>query len=257
MGLPIHIILGHFRDSAPVYYSGGYYPMDCTSKSELLSYTEKEYGRAYERGFRAFKMKIGASDPETDLERIALTRKIIGNDSKFMLDANCSYSREAAVKLCRQLEACQIDWLEEPVAVDDYEGWKFIADRTAIPIALGETHFTRRQFRDIIQNGSVRILQPNPTLMGGFTELLNIAGAASLFDINLTPHVSHDLCVQIALARKEITTMEYMDLESDVFTIHAVIENPVLAVNGTISAPVNPGHGLVLNEDAVKKYKMS
>jgi L-alanine-DL-glutamate epimerase-like enolase superfamily enzyme len=253
-GLPIHSILGHFRDSAPVYYSGGYYPLDCTSKAELLTYTEKEYVRAYERGFRSFKMKIGAGDPETDYERVVLTRKIIGLDSKLMLDANCSYSRESAVKICHSLEPYQIDWIEEPVSVDDYEGWKFIADRISIPIALGETHFTRRQFKNIIQTDVVRILQPNPTLMGGFTELLNIAAVVSLFDINLAPHVSHDLSIQLALSRKEIITMEYMDLESDVFTIHAVLQNPVLAVNGEITAPTNPGHGLVLDEKAVKKY---
>ena len=45
-----------------------------------------------------------------------------------------------------------------------------------------------------------------------------------------------------------------MDAASDVFNIQKVLENPVPAVNGFIRAPKGPGHGLILNEKAVKKY---
>ena len=253
-GMPIYQLMGACREDIEAYYSGGYYPESCKNNNELLAYLEKEMSSTYERGFRAFKMKIGGASPAFDLERVALARKTIGPDSKLMLDANCGYRPEAIITLARKLEEYDIMFLEEPVAVDDLPNCKYVADRINIPVALGENHFGRWQFREIFDHGLGRIVQADPTIMGGFTEYLNLAGVCATYGASLAPHCFHDVAVQMCLCIPEVIIMEYMDAEGDVINVQKILKNPVMAENGRIRAPEGPGHGLILDEEAVAHY---
>ena len=252
--MPIHKLLGGSRDEVPAYYSGGYYPSSCSTKEELLSYLEEEMGTFYDRGFRSFKMKIGAATPSFDIERIKVARETIGPNCQLMLDANCGYDPETIIPMAAKFEKYDITWLEEPVPVDDLTNCAYVASKISMPIAIGENHFTRWAFREIIDHKAGRIIQADPTVMGGITEYLNLVGVAATYGIKLAPHCFHDVNVQIALARPEIMCVEYMEAESDVINIQKIFENPVLAENGMVKAPEGAGHGLILNERAVEKY---
>lgn len=252
--MPIYRLLGAYREEAPAYYSGGYYPSSCASRTDLLNYLEKELGTYYDRGFHAFKMKIGAAPPAFDIERIAVARRTIGPDCRLMLDANCGYDPETILPMAAKFERYDITWLEEPVAVDDLPNCAYVASKVSMPVALGENHFTRWQMREIIDAKAARIIQADPTVMGGVTEYLNVCGVAATYGIKLAPHCFHDFSVQLALARPEIMILEYMDAESDVINIQKILKNPVPAVNGMVKAPEGPGHGLLLDEAALQKY---
>lgn len=255
-GLPIHQLMGSYREKTPAYYSGGYNPVSCETESALFAYMEKEFSGYYDKGFRAFKMKIGALPPDVEMKRVALVRKIVGDDSQLMVDANNSWDLITAINMARRLEEFNVAWIEEPVAMDDLKSCAKVAASTTIPIAIGESHFARWAFREIIESGAGEYLQGDPTVMGGFTEWLNLAGLAATYGMPLAPHCPHDINVQICSARPEVTVMEYFDLDSDVFTIQAVFENPVAAENGFVSSPSGAGHGLILNEEAVKRYRL-
>ena len=255
-GMPIYQLQGAARDDIEVYYSGGYYPADVTDRTALLSFLETDIGNAMDRGFRSFKMRIGRTTPSLDVERVALVRKLIGPDSKLMLDANCGYDRDVIVSMCRKLEEYDLTWLEEPVGVDDFAGCAYLAARTSIPIALGENHFGLWQFREIIRNGCARIIQADPTVVGGFTEYRRLSGLCAAHSLKMAPHCFHDISIQMGLSIPEVMIMEYMDLEGDVINIQAVIENPVEAHDGRIRAYDAPGHGLILNRKAVERYKL-
>ena len=253
-GLPIHKLLGGCRDEIEVYYSGGYYPEDRSRKKDLLSSLEKELGQAKDRGFRAFKIKIGAVSPAVDNERIALARKTIGPDCRLMLDANCGYTAETIIPMAQEFAKYNITWLEEPVAVDDITNCAYVAERIPVPVALGENHFGKWQFAEILRQHAGRIIQADPTVMGGFTEYLNVTGLCSANGLMLAPHCFHDLSVQLGLARPEIMMLEYMDAAGDVINIQKILQNPVMAVNGKVKAPDGQGHGLILDQAAVKHY---
>jgi D-arabinonate dehydratase len=102
--VPIYRLMGAYREEIEAYYSGGYYPASCEDKKALFSYLEKELSAAYERGFRSFKMKIGAANPALDIERIGFARKTIGPDCKLMLDANCGYDPETIIPMAKKFE---------------------------------------------------------------------------------------------------------------------------------------------------------
>ncbi len=255
-GLPIYKLIGGYRDEVQAYYSGGYYPVSCDTEAKLLKYMEQDFGKYRDRGFNAFKMKIGGSTPRFDIQRVTLAREIIGPDAMLMIDANNAYDVKGAVAFARSVEKYDIEWFEEPVGMDDLTNCATVAERVSMPVAIGENHFTRWDFKEIIAYKAASILQGDPTLMGGITEWLNLAGVAATYGIVLAPHWTHDVNVHVALARPEVKIVEYFEAEADVFNVQKILQNPVLAKNGVVRAADGPGHGLVLDEAAVAKYRV-
>lgn len=191
---------------------------------------------------------------ELDLKRIETARKVIGDSADLMVDANNAWDADTAIRVGRIFEGYNIRWLEEPVPIDDIMGCAKVAAALDTPVAIGENHFTRWEFKQIIENKAADILQGDPTLMGGITEWLKVAHLAAINNIPLAPHWTHDVNVHAGAGIKEVIYNEYFELEGDVFNFQEVLENPVKAQDGYIKPPQGPGHGLVLNMDAVKHY---
>lgn len=253
-GLPIYKMLGQYREKTPVYYSGGHYPTDSDKTADMLAYLEKDLVPTIERGFRSFKIKIGRGRVQQDLERIALCRELIGPDCQLMLDAFCAYDPDTIIPMARKFEKHDITFLEEPVPLDDIPGCAHVAANVSMPVAMGESHYTMAQFRDIINSRAARILQPDVAYVGGITGFIQYAGIAAFHGLKLAPHWCHDLSVQLALSIPEVMGLEYMDEDSALFLIQKVIANPVKAKDGFVEAPEGPGHGLILDEKAVASY---
>ncbi len=254
--MPIHKLLGGYRDKVKVYYSGGYYPEPYSEDRQFLDYLQEEMGKYRDKGFTAFKMKVGGAPVELDIKRVALARDTIGEKAELMIDANCAWDADTAIKMGKIFEQYNIRWLEEPVPIDDIRGAAKVAQALDTPVAIGEDHFTRWEFKQIIDEKAADILQGDPTLMGGISEWLKVAGIAATYNIPLAPHWTHDVNVQVAAGVKEVIANEYFDVEDDVFNFQAVLSNPVKAVGGYITPPDGPGHGLVLDTDAVTHYRI-
>ena len=131
----------------PTYIAGGYY-----EEGKGLKELAQEMDDNVEMGARAVKMKIGAVPIREDVERVKAVREAIGPDVKLLVDANCAYRYYEAIQLARRIEEYDIFWFEEPVAPDDYDGHRKLAQATSIPIATGENEYTRYGFRDLIRN---------------------------------------------------------------------------------------------------------
>jgi D-galactarolactone cycloisomerase len=185
-------------------------------------------GSAYEKGFRSFKMKIGAASPTVDIERVQMVRSVIGPDCNLMVDANCgTIGRDYPDG--QKLEEYHLTWIEEPVGLDDLPNCEWVAQKTTVPIAIGENHFGRWQFREIIEHRAARVIQADPTVMGGFTEYHKVAGLCAAYGLRMAPHCFHDINVQMALAIPEVFMVEYMDLAGDVINVQRILQNPVPA----------------------------
>lgn len=256
--LPIYKIMGGAREEIEAYHSGGYYPQSCEGSTKaIIDYVVNEMGTAKEKGFHSFKMKIGAASPAVDLERVKQVRRAIGPDCKLMVDANCGYEPEVIIPLAKKMEEYDLTWIEEPVPLDDLRKCERVAKSTSIPIAMGENHFGRWQFRDIIERDCASVIQADPTVCGGFTEYRKLSGMCSAYGLRMAPHCFHDISVQMGLAMPNVTILEYMDVAGDSINVQRIIENPVVAVNGMVRAPEGPGHGLIMDKAAVERYRLS
>ena len=88
----------------------------------------------------------------------------------------------------KELDPFKLMFIEEPVLSEHYEALKELAPLTSTPIALGERLFSRWDFKRVLADGYVDIIQPDPSHAGGITETRKIAAMAEAYDVALALH---------------------------------------------------------------------
>jgi L-alanine-DL-glutamate epimerase-like enolase superfamily enzyme len=146
---------------------------------------------------RALKVKIGGRmskdadyPPGRTEELIPLVRKTFGDKMVIYADSNGSYSTREAIRIGRIIEAHRYDFYEEPVPFDWYEETKEVADVLDIPIAGGEQEPSMHQFRWLIANNGLDIVQPDMFYFGGMVRSMKVARMAEAFNKVCVPHIS-------------------------------------------------------------------
>jgi D-galactarolactone cycloisomerase len=220
-------------------------------------------------GYNAMKLKIGSNrhNGDADIELAAALRDAVGPDIYLSADANCGFERPAAMRVARELERLDYQWFEEPLAPDDHRGYAEMAARLDMPIAGGETEFTRFGFRDLFTAGALDIVQPNVSRAGGFTETSRIAALAEAFHIPYAPHTGSTTAVchaaELHLSAALPNFLIYEDMQADWSkTEHnplredLVVRPPSTREGTMMTLPRGPGLGIELNEDVVDNYRV-
>ena len=184
--LPLYQLLGGKTNSKiPVYGYG--MMLQKKSVEELCELFKKEANQIKEKNFKAMKMKVGLG-PKEDLKLVSSVREAIGNDFKLMVDANHAYNKNDALYVGRGLDEMEIYWFEEPVAPEDYDGYKELKEKLKTNIAGGEAEFTKYGWNQLIKNNCIDIAQPEVCGLGGITEYLKVSALAQS---NFIPIVNH------------------------------------------------------------------
>jgi L-alanine-DL-glutamate epimerase-like enolase superfamily enzyme len=240
-GLPLHRLWGHFRSELPTYGSGCFRGSGGDGMiAKALHYKS--------RGYKAIKMQVahGAS-LATDLDNVRRMRNAVGPEIDIMIDVNMGWTADIAINMGRKFETYDVYWLEEPVAPDDFSGYLRIASALDLRIVGGETHFTRFDLKPFFEKPLLPILQPDP-MRGGFTELRKIAAIADTWGITIAPHLFPELNCQLLASIPNGLWVEDMGLAEDLWV------EPVPVVNGTITAPERPGHGLAFKREILRDF---
>jgi L-alanine-DL-glutamate epimerase-like enolase superfamily enzyme len=250
--MPLYKMLGGYRNRMPTYVAGGYY-----EEGKGLKELQQEMLDSVELGARAVKMKIGAVPIREDVERVKAVREAIGPDVSLLVDANCAYRSYEAIQIAKRMEEYDIYWFEEPVAPDDYEGHKRLAQMTSIPIATGENEYTRYGFRDLIATGAVPILNADAKVLGGVTEFMKVAAYAQAHDLRIAPHGSQDIHIHLVSAISNGLILEYYRDSTD--PMHGKILKETLRLNddGTVSPTESPGIGVDPNYEFLEQYRVA
>ena len=251
-GLPLYKLLGGYRDRVPTYIAGGYY-----EEGKGLRELAREMCDNVALGARAVKMKVGALPIREDVERVKVVREAIGPDVKLLVDANCAYRHYEAIRLARRMEEYDIFWFEEPVAPDDYEGHKRVAEATSIPIATGENEYTRYGFRDLIAHRAAAILNADAKILGGVTEFMKVAALAQAHDLAIAPHGSQDIHVHLVAAIANGLILEFH--RDTVDPMWGKMYHRTLRLNedGAVSPPEIPGIGVEPNYEVLAPYRVA
>jgi D-galactarolactone cycloisomerase len=181
--LPLYKLLGGRSKPIPAYAGGvslGY--QDPKSLAE-------EARPHVQAGYKAIKLRIGDSVAR-DIERVATIRKTFGDELVILTDANTSYTVADTRAAMPALDELAVGWLEEPFPAHDYLSYREAARQGRLPLAAGENHYTRFEFNRVIEDGSIKILQPDLSKTGGITEALRIAALASSWKLPIHPHTS-------------------------------------------------------------------
>jgi L-alanine-DL-glutamate epimerase-like enolase superfamily enzyme len=253
LGQPVWRLLGGRRHTRmPAYASGGWAPV-----SGIVA----ELQRFVDRGnFKAVKMRVGSGDGTLDhsIRRVQAAREGLDEGIGIMCDAHGTWTVAEAKRFCRAVAECNIDWLEEPVTADDKRGQAEVRASTDIPIASGESEFTRFDFRDLIELRAVDILQPDLSIAGGVTEAMRIEALASANQLRFAPHLwggalTFASGLHVAAVASSGFILEYSLGANPMLHELAVEDFPV--VEGYVEIPDRPGLGVTIDEDFVARYR--
>jgi L-alanine-DL-glutamate epimerase-like enolase superfamily enzyme len=254
LGQPVWRLLGGRRHTRmPAYASGGWAPADGIAA---------ELQRFVDRGdFKAVKMRVGAGDGTLDhsIRRVRAAREGLDDSIAIMCDAHGTWTVAEAKRFCRAVADCDLGWLEEPVAADDKRGQAEVRASTDIPIASGESEFTRFDFRDLIELRAVDILQPDLSIAGGITEAIRIEALASTYQLRFAPHLwggalTFASGLHVAAVASSGFILEYSLGANPMLDELAVEDFPV--VEGYLEIPDRPGLGVTIDEGFVARYRM-
>lgn len=256
-GLPICILLGGCcREKVLMYASIG------GGASLTPADMAKRVARALDQGFKAIKIRMdwGAinmdANPKKDYEMFKAVKELTGDNIPLSFDANNGYSVTMAIAQGRKFEALGIYHFEEPVAQYDYVGMAAVAEALDVPVSAGEHEYTRWQFRDLIEQAKVDIIQPDVVKCGGISEMHKIAILGSVYNKHFVPHQTQPtvgtaanlhVCASIQNATRP---QEYTGQRPE---LDEIFKEPLVFEDGYIQVPMKPGLGLEIDEEKMKK----
>lgn len=249
LGLPCAQLLGMFRPAVPAYASGGYY-----YEGDPIREIKQEVTGWMEDGYKAIKIKVGGVPLEADVARVAVARQVAGDEVELMLDANNawhdSYTAAGAI---HRFEEFAISWVEEPLSPDDLRGHADLRRRCGVPVATGEIEATRWGFLHLLTSEAADVLQPDATVVGGFTEWQRIAHTASSFGVPVAPHWFSDVHVHTVAAAPNGIWIEHFT-DTSILNVRELYESSMVVKDGWAAVSREPGLGINIDESAIEKY---
>lgn len=248
-GLPLWQLLGGARPAdIPIYNThAGWlnYSID-QLKDEAL--------KLIDEGYTALKMKVGLPDSREDRRRVEAVRGAIGDSVLLMVDANQKWDLMQANHAAGLLEDLGLAWLEEPLHPDDVRSHHLLAERTSIPIALGEHLYTTHAFRDYIENDAVAVIQVDVCRIGGITPWLEVAAMANAFNIRVCPHAGDLMQVHQHLVK---VIPNHWLLEVIPVWEQGPFDNQIRLEDGRCITPTQPGASTDFTRRALDEYRIS
>ncbi len=212
------------------------------------------------QGYRALKLRVGDTAAR-DRARIEAVREALGSDVDILVDGNTACTREHVASLAPVLAANAIGWLEEPFPAHDWRSYQAAAADLRTPLAAGENHYTRFDFERLLDDGAVRVWQPDLSKTGGLTEGLRIARLAADAGIRIHPHTSLT-ALNMAASLHLLSAIDnggYFEADvtrfnplRDGFGAAAERFHPQRAAH--VSAPEGPGLGVAPEPDVFERF---
>lgn len=263
---PVHQLLGgKARSSIRVYsWIGGDRPADVgEAAKEMVA-----------KGFTAVKMNateelqyIDSFDKiDQAAERIAAVRAAVGPTVGIGIDFHGRVHRPMAKMLAKAIEPFRPMFIEEPVLPENSEALREIAQIMSVPIATGERMFSRWDFKNLLKDGYVDIIQPDLSHAGGITECKKILSMAEAFDVAAAPHcplgpIALAACLQVdatchnAFIQEQSLGIHY-NQGSDL--LDYLSDKTVFKFDdGYVGIPDAPGLGISINEEHVRTMAKS
>lgn len=274
LGVPVYRLLGgKFRDTIRVYMDTALYQNQLPKPEDFA----KAAREAVDMGFTAVKFDLDqGNDPNkydrfnwtaspAELQRMydqmAAARKEVGPKIDICADMHGRYDATTGERAAKMLEPLGLMWLEEPIPAENTDAYKKIAASTSTPICAGENHYLAYGFRPLLESGAVDIIMPDLQKCGGLGEGQRIANLANLYYVPFAPHMVASYLGAMACAHVCASVPNFMIMEWQIyfhkdpmFKEIVTFKGDMVEKNGFIRVRDEPGIGVEINEEGMKKY---
>lgn len=270
LGVPVYMLLGgHVRDRVRVYL-GVYSAPEAADARDVCAAAHESYGLS------AFKLSPYRADIHAEPWGKVLRATTDWLDELTAMCPDFEFAFDAHARLFEPWQAVQLGnalapynplFFEEPIRPENIEAWGPLKAQLRVPLATGESLYSRFEFMRLLQNRGADIIQPDIAVVGGLTEMMKIATIASTFYVNVAPHnpmgplaTAHNL--HFAAACPNFKILEYR-LPGSSATLTRVmaptseaagyVVDPYMPKDGYLELrPDRPGWGVEIDEEYLK-----
>lgn len=245
-GVPVHRLIGSYRNSIPAYASSAVLDDPEDYVAECL--------KLRERGWSAYKIHPHG-DVDVDIAICRAVRKAVGDSFRLMLDSTWSYDYPQALRVGRVVEELNLYWYEDPLIEDDIYNYVKLKSQLRIPIMATEYPVAGpTSYAPWITSQATDYLRGDVAVKGGITSCLKTAHTAEAFHMNYEVHHGGNSLNNVANLHllMSIPNCEYFEvLLPDAAQKHGLIRDIEVDPDGLVHAIDEPGLGVQIDFDLI------
>jgi glucarate dehydratase len=223
-----------------------------TTPAQMLAYAKREIAA---HGFTSGKLKAGVLPPENDIEILYALRDALGSGFGLRVDPNGFWSRGTAIRVAKELEACKLEYLEDPTW--GLEGMARVRDRTSIPLATNMCVARFDDFAAGVSMNAVDIVLSDIYYWEGIHGVKTLAAMCDTFRLGLGMHSGSEFGVSLAAMIHTAATLPNLTYSVDTLYHHmlddVIVGGKMVFRDGCLDVPKGPGLGVELDEDRMAR----
>jgi muconate cycloisomerase len=255
-GKPVYELLGGPKRSLriPARFSMAAYDPDTAA------------AKAVERvawGFTTIKIKVG-TDPAADVARVRAVRQAVGPAIAIVIDANCGWDADTAIRCCRELKDCHLALVEQPTPDGDYDAMARVRHAIDVPVMADDMCFDRVHAEELLRNEACDVISVYPGKNGGIRKSAEIAELAAEHGVACTIGSNLEWDVATAAMAHLVVGLENMQVEKypgDIlgpwYHERRVVCEPLQIEHATCTITDRPGLGAEIDWAMVDRLRCS
>ena len=250
LGVPLYMLLGGlYRDRLPVTWllNTDDVPAAIDEAEEWLA-----------RGVRIFKLKVGAADPDQEIEAVLKIAEALGGRATVRVDVNGGWNIVTALRVIPHWKGV-VEYVEQPLPREDVEGMARLVRSCPVPIAADESLFTVVDALRIVKIRAADVFLLKLGKAGGIlackrqAAIAEAAGIPCVISTMLDSSIATSAALHFGLSTPIVT--HGSELMGPLFLMDDLVEEPVRYEDGDLVTPTKPGLGMSLDEEKIERYR--
>ena len=258
LGVPVYELLGgKVRDRLRAYANGWFRRGTGSARgaAAALEMVRLGYRAIKWDPFHGGSQVISREVEKAALASIAAVREAVGPDVDLCIEAHGRFNVASAIRVGQRLEDYRPFFYEEPILHDNPAAMAEVARAVRVPIACGERLLSRWDFRPLLEENCVRIIQPDICHAGGLSELKKIAVMAETYYVGVQPHNSAGPIGTLASLHFDAGAPNFVIQEFFPFYLeryNQLLTHPIEVDSGHLVVRERPGLGADIREDVAR-----
>ena len=267
------LLTGRFRERVDMYFNGD--PSDWSDRAAVDDFAAEFKAHPY--GFRTLKcsfplpreadlsrpfagaepnQSLKGSDLKIIRDGVGTMRDALGWDYDFITHCHNEWDVPTAAGICQAVEESRPLWIEDPLQVWSWEGYRALRASSRVPVCTGEKIEGYRDFFPFIAEGAIDVLHPDLCWCGGISGGRKIAELADHFGLPVALHNCGTLVHNMANVHFGACVRNFSMSETRLYEHRYIADMGGLdgfdIVDGKIAVPDGPGLGIELVPEVLR-----
>ena len=227
-GKPLYELWGTQKDRYPT-----------TNYTIGIAPVEEMVAKMMEMPWPIYKIKLGTQDD------VAIVRELRKHtDAVFRIDANCAWTADETIENAPVLKELGVEFLEQPLKADDWEGMEKVAHHSVLPVIADESCIVETDVEKCAMhfNG----INIKLTKCGGLTPALRMIRKGKELGLKVMVGCMTESTVGISAIAQLLPQLDYVDMDGALLLKKDIAKGVEIQENGKVIFPELAGSGITL-----------